>query len=168
MNEPEEKTRPTSSHLRRALLAQEYEIKRLEDAIRALRDRHVELRAALGEEPPSPGTADGARSELMTSVGEVPHAEGSEGKHAQEARRFARLLVSEIALYHPEQVEEGRRHRDLYARLKISIDRSRQAYDQRFGKSAAGAADFFYDELVKSLAGNDPALLGAGYPSPAR
>ena len=34
----------------------------------------------------------------------------------EEARRLARLLVSEIKLYNEEQVEEGRRHRDLRRR----------------------------------------------------
>jgi hypothetical protein len=48
------------------------------------------------------------------------------GEHPahEEARRLARLLISEIKLYNEEQVLEGRRSRDLYHRLKEDIDRS--------------------------------------------
>ncbi|HEY6293329.1 MAG TPA: hypothetical protein VI455_17400 [Terriglobia bacterium] len=86
----------------------------------------------------------------------------------RDARRFARLLISEIVLYSKAQVDEGRRNRDLYLRLKSTIDRSWQAYDSRFGQSAARRFDFFHEELVPTLASNDPALLGSGYPGPSR
>jgi hypothetical protein len=77
-----------------------------------------------------------------------------------EARRLARLLVSEIKLYNEEQVEEGRRHRDLYLRLREDIDRSRQIYEERVHESVRGASDYFQQELVRSLAGGDPRALG--------
>lgn len=85
----------------------------------------------------------------------------------RDARRFARLLVSEIVLYNQAQVDEGRRNHDLYSRLKSAIDRSRQAYESRFGQSAARRFDFFHEELVATLAANNPALLGSGYPGPS-
>lgn len=85
----------------------------------------------------------------------------------RDARRFARLLVSEIVLYNKAQVDEGRRNHDLYSRLKSAIDRSRQAYESRFAQSAARRFDFFHEELVATLAANNPALLGSGYPGPS-
>jgi hypothetical protein len=83
--------------------------------------------------------------------------------HAQ-ARRFARLLVSEIKLYNESKVTEGRTHGDLYSRLREDIDRSRQMYDKRVAPEVAGRYDYFHHELVNTLAEGDEAKLGDGYP----
>lgn len=82
----------------------------------------------------------------------------------KDARRFARLLVSEIELYNKAKVAEGRKNKDLYKRMKLDIERSRQTFEQRFGKTVGKQVDFFDDELVRTLAGNDPSLLGSDYP----
>lgn len=85
--------------------------------------------------------------------------QSDEGKKHDEARRFARLLVSEIKLYNESKVEQGRRNRDLYERLKEDIDRSRQMYDERIGEDVRKSSNYFYDELVRILAdGNTDAL----------
>jgi hypothetical protein len=78
----------------------------------------------------------------------------------EEARRLARLLVSEIKLYNEEQVEEGRRNRDLYERLKDDIDRSRQMYEERVEPRVLRSTDYFYQELVRILAAGDSKALG--------
>ncbi len=77
-----------------------------------------------------------------------------------EARRLARLLVSEIKLYNEEQVEDGRRNRDIYERLKEDIDRSRQMYEERVEERIRNTTDYFYQELVRILAGGDPRAMG--------
>lgn len=89
----------------------------------------------------------------------LPRAGGESALH-EEARRLARLLVSEIKLYNEEQVEEGRRNRDVYHRLKDDIDRSRQIYEERIHESVRESSDYFQQELVRSLAGGDPRALG--------
>jgi len=81
-----------------------------------------------------------------------------------DARRFARLLVSEIKLYNEQKVVEGRANRDLYDRLREDIDRSRQMYDKRVTPEVSTKVDYFYDELVNTLAEGDAAKLGA-YPT---
>jgi hypothetical protein len=96
---------------------------------------------------------------LAFSPGRAVRAPGENALH-DEARRLARLLVSEIKLYNEEQVLEGRRNRDLYVRLREDIDRSRQIYDERVHESVRGAADYFHQELVRSLAGGDARALG--------
>jgi len=68
--------------------------------------------------------------------------------------------VSEIKLYNEENVLEGRRNRDLYARLREDIDRSRQIYDERVHESVRQGTDYFQQELVRSLAGGDARALG--------
>ncbi len=80
-----------------------------------------------------------------------------------DARRFARLLVSEIKLYNEQKVIDGRRSGDLYERLKEDIDRSRQMYDKRITGGATGRSDYFYEELVNTLAEGDPSKLGANF-----
>ncbi len=89
-----------------------------------------------------------------------------EAKAHNDARRFARLLVSEIKLYNEAKVAEGRINRDLYDRLKEDIDRSRQMYDKRVSPIVAAKFDYFYDELVSSLAEGDASRLGADCPGP--
>lgn len=73
----------------------------------------------------------------------------------EEAVRFARLLVSEIALYNERAIEEGRRTKDLYQRLKDDIERSRRMYEQRFSPTQQGGTNHFRDELIRTLAGGD-------------
>lgn len=79
---------------------------------------------------------------------------------AASARRYARLVVSEIKLYNEAAVQAGRSRRDLRRRLEPEIDRARRLYEERVPASVAGRADYFQQELVQTLAGGDPSLLG--------
>jgi hypothetical protein len=95
----------------------------------------------------------------------APAASGSEEDELhKKARRFAKLLVEEIKLYNQPRVEEGRRHKDLYDRLKVDIEKSRSTYDKRYAESAVASADYFTQELIRILADNDPSLMGASFP----
>ncbi|HMO80660.1 MAG TPA: hypothetical protein PKD24_07705 [Pyrinomonadaceae bacterium] len=87
-----------------------------------------------------------------------------EKKLHNNARRFARLLVSEIKLYNEQKVVEGREAADLYDRLREAIDRSREMYDKRVESHVADKFDYFHYELVNSLAEGDSEKLGANYP----
>ena len=80
-----------------------------------------------------------------------------------DARRFARLLVSEIKLYNEKKVTEGREASDLYERLREAIDRSREMYDKRVQPPVASKFDYFHYELVNSLAEGDVSRLGTSY-----
>jgi hypothetical protein len=81
-----------------------------------------------------------------------------------DARRFARLLVSEIKLYNEQKVVEGRSQHDLYPRLREYIDRSREMYEKRVKPEVAQKYDYFHHELVKTLAEGDEGKLGETYP----
>ncbi|MBV9215163.1 MAG: hypothetical protein JO053_03220 [Acidobacteria bacterium] len=81
-----------------------------------------------------------------------------------DARRFARLLVSEIKLYNEKKVMEGRQAYDLYDRLKEAIDRSREMYDKRVQPPVAARFDYFHYELVNALAEGNAERLGGDYP----
>jgi len=83
-----------------------------------------------------------------------------EQKAHEDAKRFARLVVSEIKLYNEAKVSEGRRQKDLYERLKEDIERGRQMYAERVPGVVRDATNYFYDELVRILAGGDAGALG--------
>jgi hypothetical protein len=82
----------------------------------------------------------------------------------RKAQRFARLLVDEIKLYNQGKLMEGRKNKDLYDRLKEDIDKSRSTYQKRYGQTVAGQADYFAQELIRSLAEDDVSLLGSNFP----
>ena len=81
----------------------------------------------------------------------------------RKAQRFARLLVDEIKLYNQVKVAEGRRNKDLYDRLKEDIEKSRATYQKRYGSTVAGGADYFSQEVVRSLAEDDRSIMGANF-----
>lgn len=83
-----------------------------------------------------------------------------------EAKRCARLVVTEIRMYNEQKVLEGRRNKDLYNRLKQEIDRGREWYDKRVSSKVRSQVDYFHDYLVQILGENDAATLGADYPGP--
>ncbi len=106
-------------------------------------------------------------SQPAQSASQAGGALSEEERAHNDARRFARLLVSEIKLYNEQKVAEGRRGGDLYDRLKEDIDRSRQMYEKRVTSTVASKFDYFYDELVSTLAEGDPTKLGSDCPGPS-
>jgi len=90
----------------------------------------------------------------------------AEQKQHNDARRFARLLVSEIKLYNEQKVLEGRQEKNLYGLLRDDIDKSREMYEKRASPHVAAKVDYFYGELVKILADNHVEALGKDCPGP--
>jgi hypothetical protein len=76
------------------------------------------------------------------------------------AIRYARLLVSEIRLYHEPAVDEGRRQGNLLQRLAPEIEKARRLYEAQVPALLRGPTDFFQQELIRTLAGGDATLLG--------
>jgi hypothetical protein len=101
-------------------------------------------------------------AELMArqATGGQPLGAGDTSHSADDeaAKRYARLLVSEIRLYHEAAILEGRRARDLGSRLAGEIARARSLYNQRVGDSGHLTA-YFRDELVRTLADGDSTLI---------
>ena len=82
-------------------------------------------------------------------------------KQHEDAKRFARLLVSEIKLYNEAKVQKGRSTRNLYGQLKDDIERSRQLYSERVPDSVRVMTNYFDEELVRILADGDANLMGS-------
>lgn len=91
-------------------------------------------------------------------AGPLAHENGDADR--EEARRFARLLASEIKLYNERAVAVGRRHRNLYALLAGDIERGRALYEERVPQSVRAGADYYSEQLVEILAGGDPKAMG--------
>lgn len=90
----------------------------------------------------------------------APALSPEETKAHEDAKRFARLIVSEIKLYNEAKVTEGRKAKDLHSRLKEDIERGRQMYHDRISPSLRNNTNYFHDELVRLLAGGDASALG--------
>ena len=111
--------------------------------------------------PPPPPPAP------VSTAGASPTADLEEAdKRHKDARRLARLLVSEIKLYNEAAVTQGRANADLYTRLKKDIDRSVDVYHQRIPDEVRAQFDYLYDEMVRQLADGDASRLGPGAPTP--
>ena len=121
--------------------------------------KHSEAAVAESEPVVSAGAA-AAPAPATDDFAQLPPEEADVHRKAQ---RFARLLVDEIKLYNQAKVTEGRKNKDLYDRLKDEIEKSRATYQKRYGTTVAAAADYFNQEIVRSLAGDDGSLMGANF-----
>jgi hypothetical protein len=113
------------------------------------------------------GKAGGEGGLLNISMPAAPAAPippDEEEIHAR-ARRFARVRVSEMRLYHPQSVREGRERGRLYEALRDDMDRARADFREQFMRIPS-MTDYFHEEVVRSLANHDEALLGPEYPGP--
>jgi hypothetical protein len=128
--------------------------------------------------PPPPPKSDGAGTVMFTASQmdqmrqqmsqmkppappAAPAMSPEETKAHEDAKRFARLIVSEIKLYNEAKVTEGRKAKDLHTRLKEDIERGRQMYHDRISPGLRNNTNYFHDELVRLLAGGDASALGS-------
>jgi hypothetical protein len=89
-----------------------------------------------------------------------PLSRGNGDADREEARRFARLLASEIKLYNERAVAVGRQHGNLYALLAGDIERGRALYEQRVPQQVRAGVDYYSEQLVEILAAGDARAMG--------
>jgi len=82
------------------------------------------------------------------------------------AQRFARVQVAEMRLNEAAAVHSGAAQKKLYAALQPRIDAARAAMRENFFGPCPGMLDYLHLELVRTLAHDDPELLGNDYPGP--
>ena len=80
------------------------------------------------------------------------------------AQRFARVRVAEMRMRYAAEVLAGRAGRDLYAALRDPIDAAREAFPTEYFTKCASMVDYLHLEMVRTLANDDPILLGEDYP----
>lgn len=125
-----------------------------------------EVQSAIAEMEPAlaePLPVGHAESALAPHPVLAPAMSSEDQEIHRKAQRFARLLVDEIKLYNQAQVAEGRQNRDLYDRLKEVIDKSRGTYQKRYGNTVAASANYLEHEIMRSLAEDDPSIMGANF-----
>jgi hypothetical protein len=97
--------------------------------------------------------AAGRRFRVRTSTGPASPRNAA-------ARRFARVAVAGIVLHEFDAVRRGRLERSIYSSCAASIDAARGKYRENY----AGLPDYLHQEIVRTLASNQPELLGTNYP----
>jgi hypothetical protein len=121
--------------------------------------RHVEaaVHADAASAVPS-AVASAAATELAPWSG-VAAGTADADPRREEARRYARLVATDIRLYNEEAVVAGRRQRDLVRRLGEQLQRGREAFTQRFPDLGAGGMKLLDEAYVQVLAGGDASLI---------
>ncbi|HSY63943.1 MAG TPA: hypothetical protein VK829_05060 [Terriglobales bacterium] len=138
------------------------------DPFAAHAPKHV-VAVPVAEPAMAEATAEVVTAASMTAAAAAPatdafaHLSPEDAEVHRKAQRFARLLMDEIKLYNQAKVSEGRKHKDLYDRLKEDIDKSRSTYHKRYDSTAAASVDYFTGEVIRSLAEDDIALLGPNF-----
>jgi hypothetical protein len=138
------------------------------DPFAAHTPKHIAPVAA-PEPEPAAEVVEVAATAASASAAAAPAADPFAGLSAEDAdthrkaQRFARLLVDEIKLYNQAKVNDGRRNKDLYDRLKEDIDKSRSTFQKRYGTTVAASGDYFQKEVVRSLAEDDASVMGANF-----
>ncbi|MDA8100376.1 MAG: zinc-ribbon domain-containing protein [Nitrospiraceae bacterium] len=111
--------------------------------------------AALQPSPPAPPATADASVKLDAAFFEqeeyaapaaapAPQAE-IDPAEVEKARRFARLIVSDIALYNQEAVAEGVREGTLFDLLKDDIVEGRSLYEKRVPEAIRASKDYLQE-----------------------
>jgi hypothetical protein len=72
---------------------------------------------------------------------------------AQKARRLARALISDLAVYYPDRRKEGMANGTLRELFQEEIQKSWEEYTEQVGKELAESTGYFTDALNEILAG---------------
>lgn len=134
---------------------------------RRLRGPRADTAQAVRQESASPAREEAAPDSATTAV-EAPAAlepvpepadRGPDARAWEEARRFARLIATDILLYNEETVIMGRKHRDLGRRLGDQIERGRETFLRRFPDLGDRGLAILREALDRVLGAGDSSLL---------
>ncbi len=79
-----------------------------------------------------------------------------EPKEHEDAKRLARIIVSDIVLYNKKKVEEGIRSGRFYELLKEEIEEGRKHYDSRVAPEVQKVRDFYkeaFEDFIRKKKG---------------
>lgn len=129
--------------------------------------RKLKPAAAASATPEQPG--DGAQA--VESAGEPPadtglspateHEPAANEQHLEAARRYARLVATDIRLYNEEAVMLGRRHGDLVQRLGRHLGQGKETFLRRHGALGPAGLQILHEAYVQVLAAGNEELLPA-------
>lgn len=78
----------------------------------------------------------------------------------EKARRTARVIVGDIALYNKEKITRGLAKGNLGALLSDDINKGRELYHQRVSTDITKNTNYFEDTLIDMIGKGNPKLLG--------
>jgi hypothetical protein len=123
-------------------------------------------RAVPAPEAPSeasaPEPAPHAPAAAPPDQGEVAAVEPTEPGEPPElvaARRYARLVATDIRLYNEEAVAQGKRNGDLLDRLGDQLGRGKETFLRRHGNLGPAGLEVLLQAYVDVLAGGDGNLI---------
>ncbi len=82
---------------------------------------------------------------------DVPTTDEGDSEAIEKARRFARIIVSDIALYNQEAVTEGIKKGTFFELLKNDIDEGRELFEKRIPETIRIKKDYYKEAFDNFL-----------------
>lgn len=83
---------------------------------------------------------------------DIPRVDATDPDAVEKARRFARIIVSDVALYNQEAVIEGIRNGTFYELLKTDIDEGRELWEKRVPAAIKAKKDYYQEAFDNFIA----------------
>ena len=88
---------------------------------------------------------------------DIPRVDELDPEAVEKARRFARIIVSDIALYNQDAVAEGLKKGTFYELLKTDVDEGRELYENRVPTAIRAKKDYYqeaFDNFISAQGKN--------------
>jgi predicted Zn finger-like uncharacterized protein len=76
---------------------------------------------------------------------DIPAVDAADPEAEEKARRFARIIVSDIALYNQDAVVDGLKHGTFYELLKNDVTEGRDLYEKRVPAAVRAKKDYYQE-----------------------
>lgn len=144
-----EMSRPPAREFEPSLLSQENPAHGDRDFSHAVAPRVAAPKTAAVDAPDGPALIPESFS-LEASIFQkeecdIPRVDEADPEAIEKARRFARIIVSDIALYNQETVIEGIRNGTFYELLKGDVDEGRDLYEKRVPHVIKSKRDYYQE-----------------------
>jgi predicted Zn finger-like uncharacterized protein len=83
---------------------------------------------------------------------DIPRVDEADPEAVEKARRFARIIVSDIALYNQEAVIEGLMNGTFYDLLRMDVDEGRDLYEGRVPSLIRAKKDYYQEAFDNFMA----------------
>ncbi len=84
---------------------------------------------------------------------DMPRVDETDPEAVEKARRFARIIVSDVALYNQDAVIDGLKNGTFYELLKNDVDEGRELYEKRVPAAIKSRKDYYqeaFDNFIKA------------------
>jgi predicted Zn finger-like uncharacterized protein len=84
---------------------------------------------------------------------DIPRVDEQDPEAIEKARRFARIIVSDVALYNQEMVIEGIRNGTFFELLKNDVTEGRELYEKRVPAAIRSQKDYYqeaFDNFIRA------------------